>query len=418
MSVVSRLDSAMRGFSSKSRMSLGASPKLSTGSSNGARKSVSGRVRRGSKVDARLAAAFSPEELAGRAGDITLTPLPKSVYHKVNCRKGQSVAHVGVRLGYAESQGVRQTMEDTISVIPKLKGPDTFYCGVFDGHGGDTVSRELKARLHKMISKNKHFAQDPELAIRRGCLALDRRMLHFAATYITESDALVEKGLTAKSLLRTKNQGLYQGSLLDQYRNAGSTAVVALLRTHGSGRMKRLYLIVGWAGDSRCVLSRGGKALALTHDHKASRDDETARVRASGGTVDRKGRLYGDLAVSRAFGDLRHKGRELAEIVGRGPDAKAGDDADAEYGASGTLVACPETTAIQIQPEDEFYVMASDGVFDVMSNEHVVNFCRFKFYEHGDASRVANDLVEKALSMGSVDNCSAVVVSLMKAKGK
>jgi len=50
----------------------------------------------------------------------------------------------------------------------------------------------------------------------------------------------------------------------------GSTAVVVMV---GSCR-----LWVAHCGDSRAVLGRGGAVQVLTSDHKASRDDEVARV--------------------------------------------------------------------------------------------------------------------------------------------
>ena len=72
------------------------------------------------------------------------------------------------------------------------------------------------------------------------------------------------------------------------------------------------------AGDSRAVLSRGGKAVRLTQDHKPELVAEKARVEANGGRVDfqrcwrvicpaRNGRPASGLAVSRSFGDLDFK---------------------------------------------------------------------------------------------------------------
>jgi len=46
-----------------------------------------------------------------------------------------------------------------------------------------------------------------------------------------------------------------------------------------------------------------------------------------------------------------------------------------------------------------------------MSNEQVVNFVRFHLFQHGDVRKAASELVDKALTMSSVDNVSAIVVS-------
>ena len=57
-------------------------------------------------------------------------------------------------------------------------------------------------------------------------------------------------------------------------------------------------------GDSRAVLSRKGKALRLSYDHKPSSDEEESRIVSLGGfvTADNKaipGRVNGTLGVSR-----------------------------------------------------------------------------------------------------------------------
>ena len=60
-------------------------------------------------------------------------------------------------------------------------------------------------------------------------------------------------------------------------------------------------------GDSRVVLCRsGGQCVELTSDHKPSRPDEAARVRAAGGFILHK-RVMGELAITRAFGDKSFK---------------------------------------------------------------------------------------------------------------
>lgn len=57
------------------------------------------------------------------------------------------------------------------------------------------------------------------------------------------------------------------------------------------------------AGDSRAVLSRSGKAIELTRDHKPLEPMERQRIELCGGFVCSDGRLCGELAVARAIGD-------------------------------------------------------------------------------------------------------------------
>lgn len=57
-------------------------------------------------------------------------------------------------------------------------------------------------------------------------------------------------------------------------------------------------------GDSRCVLSRAGKAIDLSEDHKPENSPERERIVAAGGKVTAEGRVNGGLNLSRALGKL------------------------------------------------------------------------------------------------------------------
>lgn len=69
------------------------------------------------------------------------------------------------------------------------------------------------------------------------------------------------------------------------------------------------------AGDSRAVLSRSGKAIELTRDHKPQEPQEKQRIELCGGFVCPDGRLCGELAVARAIGDY-HFPNLKAVVVG------------------------------------------------------------------------------------------------------
>jgi protein phosphatase 1G len=70
--------------------------------------------------------------------------------------------------------------------------------------------------------------------------------------------------------------------------------VVALLRNK--------QLIVANAGDSRCVLCRGGQAVDMSFDHKPESVIERDRITKAGGCVTVDGRVNGGLNLSRAIG--------------------------------------------------------------------------------------------------------------------
>lgn len=60
------------------------------------------------------------------------------------------------------------------------------------------------------------------------------------------------------------------------------------------------------AGDSRCVLSNGGKAIEMSYDHKPNNTLEKLRIEKAGGYVE-DNRVNGVIGLSRAFGDLEYK---------------------------------------------------------------------------------------------------------------
>jgi serine/threonine protein phosphatase PrpC len=79
----------------------------------------------------------------------------------------------------------------------------------------------------------------------------------------------------------------------------GCTANVILI-----DKMQKIY--AANAGDSRCVLGRGGKAFPLSFDHKPDDEIELRRIEKAGSVVT-EGRVDGNLNLSRALGDLKYK---------------------------------------------------------------------------------------------------------------
>jgi len=159
----------------------------------------------------------------------------------------------------------------------------------------------------------------------------------------------------------------------NQHRDAGSTASTAVLVED------RLY--VANVGDSRAVVCIGGKATPLSNDHKPNRTDERQRIENAGGVVMWSGtwRVGGVLAVSRAFGD-----RLLKKYV----------------------VADPEIQEENITEDVEFLLLASDGLWDVVSNQDAVTMVK----DVQDAEEAAKRLTDEAYKKGSADNITCVVI--------
>nr|KJB27362.1 hypothetical protein B456_004G293300 [Gossypium raimondii] len=161
----------------------------------------------------------------------------------------------------------------------------------------------------------------------------------------------------------------------NQNRDAGSTASTAILVGD--------RLLVANVGDSRAVICRGGNAIAVSRDHKPDQTDERQRIEDAGGFVMWAG---GVLAVSRAFGD-----RLLKQYV----------------------VADPEIQEEKIDSSLEFLILASDGLWDVVSNEEAVAMIK----PIQDPEQAAKRLMQEACQRGSADNITCVVVRFMANQG-
>ncbi|GMI99664.1 highly ABA-induced PP2C gene 3 [Hibiscus trionum] len=263
--------------------------------------------------------------------------------------------------------GRRREMEDAVKVELGLtvKGGGKFdFYGVYDGHGGSGVAEECKERLHKVLVEE---------------------------IIVVEGDG-IDWGRTMKRCFEKMDEEVSRGRLGEEM--VGSTAVVAVV---SGGK-----LVVANCGDSRAVLSMGGVAVALSLDHKPDRPDELERVEAAGGRVINWNghRVLGVLATSRSIGDQYLK----------------------------PFVICkPEVTVRELTDDDEFLILASDGMWDVVSNEtacRVVRRClngRIKrksvVVVDGNRNRAAGAaavLVELAMARGSKDNISVIVVELNK----
>ncbi|KAH7649793.1 Ppm1g-prov protein [Cryptosporidium bovis] len=139
--------------------------------------------------------------------------------------------------------------------------------------------------------------------------------------------------------------------------HCGTTAVVAVIVQGNSNQSP--FLIVANAGDSRAVLSRSGQAIALSHDHKPELPIENERILKAHGTVE-NGRVDGNLNMSRTLGDLQYKSDETLT-----PREQK-------------ITAFPDVRIIPLTSEDEFIILACDGIWDVVDNQLCVDIVRRK----------------------------------------
>ena len=155
----------------------------------------------------------------------------------------------------------------------------------------------------------------------------------------------------------------------------GSTACVAVVRKEGPQNV----LYCANVGDTRAVLSKSGNAERMSIDDKCDNAEENRRVKSGGGII-LDNRLGGVLAVTRAFGD-----HALTKVG---------------------LIATPHITKHIIKPFDKYLIIASDGVWDELSDQDAIDLC----HDDLNTKKIAQLIVKTALQRGSKDNISVIVI--------
>lgn len=191
---------------------------------------------------------------------------------------------------------------------------------------------------------------------------------------------------------------------------SGCTAVAALLvagpqQADAPGGKRNRQIIVANAGDSRSVLGLKGEAKPLSFDHKPGNKEENARIVSAGGFVE-FGRVNGNLALSRAIGDV-----EFKRNASLSPETQI-------------VTADPEIITHDITGEEEFLILACDGIWDCLSNQQVVDFVRREIAKGTDLDKVCENIFERCLApdseIGGVgcDNMTFCIVALLNGRSK
>ena len=275
--------------------------------------------------------------------------------------------------------------------------PDLALFGVYDGHGGDSVAHYTARNFRN------HLVQTGQLT---ASMAPDE--------VEAKAKAAFEIALMAIDKEMSEMEAVESG-----HDQSGSTSVMTLISTS--------HIVCANTGDSRAVMSCGGTCVELSHDHKPYNPKEKERIEKAGGQV-KFNRVNGDLAVSRALGDFVYK---------RCATAQAEEQA---------VTAFPEIISQARSPQDEFIVLACDGIWDVMSSAEVVDKVREMLVEGRpaappldadaegedaaaagggssdrpppppprpwDLGAVCECLIDHCLRLGSRDNMSVIIVLL------
>ena len=251
--------------------------------------------------------------------------------------------------GYS-GPGIKKTNQDNFFIYNNFNNNSNYvYLGVCDGHGlfGQDISTYLVNKLpqnmnKKIISKNIKNLSNADITLLSSIF----------------QETFVETNISLNSDERIDSS--YSGS-----------TCVSLLFTP-----TRIYCIN--VGDSRCLLGKYIEkenkwiSMNLSRDHKPSEPDEMIRIKKCGGIIesyrDNSGNFVGPervwgpsmeapgLAMSRSFGD------EIGHQVG--------------------VVVDPEVLEHFFEKEDKFIILGSDGIWEFISNEEVIDIVKDYYLEN------------------------------------
>lgn len=280
-------------------------------------------------------------------------------------------------LAYASNThngAVRAYNEDKITALPFFNNM-AYYFAIYDGHGGNKCSTFLQSELH------------------------------FYFTNITSKLSI------ENSILRCENDYLSKiavdekGAILDK---SGSCAVIVII----TQEKKLIFINIG---DSRAILiSSDNEILFATEDHKPNSPREHERIIRAGGSIYqnamscplvKNGEIVkngpfrvspGRLSVSRTLGDIEIKEEKFG-------------------GNKKIIIPNPDITIFDGIGKGKFLVLGCDGIFDVLSNEEIIEVIQKAKEKSGKTHYcdLAADLIIKAAMLkDSFDNVSCIVIEL------
>ncbi|KAF7456447.1 protein phosphatase 2C domain-containing protein [Cryptosporidium felis] len=303
---------------------------------------------------------------------------------------------INLNCGLYETKGTRSYMEDrtffSLDILnEELDGKTQkhiiSFFGIYDGHNGEFTVDYLKNYLHKnfCLSFELRNGEEPvkntvNSLIDAFYLTENQIKQHYfeSKKCTTEFKETLERN--AESIAYNESQQKGQNI---RYISSGSTAIVCCI-TYST-------ICIANLGDSRALLCKCGRGYSLTKDHRIKNNlEEKERVKREGGTFDNEGYLSGNLAVSRAFGNWD----ENSGVKLKG------------------LSSVPEIYIHNITHEDEFLLIACDGIFESFENQEAVSLVRRVLIENTDPNIAAEKLAKAALQRQALDNLSIIIVVL------
>ena len=287
-----------------------------------------------------------------------------AIYHEDHCPNAAVTSIKGLKPGNPAWRN-----QDNFFVIDNVDGRDMHLYCVLDGHGehGHHVSRRSRELLPQYLKASNYDLKRAFLSMQNDLCACEYDV-----------------------------------------RCSGATCVLAIL--HGK------HLTLANCGDSRAVIARRNangtiNGHPLTTDHKPDNVEERKRIVACGGQVGcrhvlvQQGRGH---PVSMPVGPCRvwYQNR-VGETLGLAMSRSLGDAVAHKCGVS----AEPEIFEHTVDTSDEFVIVATDGVFDVLDNQQVVQIAFNAMTAAAPANNNNNNKTKGAGALSSPNGIGAAPAS-------
>lgn len=262
---------------------------------------------------------------------------------------------------YLEDQNIpfKDNMEDVSKTIENFtNNPNYLLFSLYDGHGGSEIAKYCKDNFPLNFSK----------------LIINLKNILDNYSQIEREKRLISN---IELFLKTSYLKTDENSKVVNNHQAGSTALTAFFVYDNNKK----YLFVANLGDSTAYLVNKNYTKKLSFDHLCTDYSESKRVTSTGGYIFAN-RVMGELMVTRAFGDHKLK----------------------LFGVSSE----PSIHMRIINEDDQWLILASDGIWDVISERDLKDICG----NIKSAEEYSKILCKIAIFRGSKDNISCIVVKL------
>jgi serine/threonine protein phosphatase PrpC len=368
----------------------------------------------------------------------------------------------GFQFGLSSMQGWRVHMEDAhiaecamhyLSGEEKVTVPGHSIFAVFDGHGGTYAANYSGKNFCRVLSKQAQWTEYAKLLSKeprtnekekvewsRQALECLEKALKEAFVELDQEIGLAMQGKPHVDANKPYNESSAQSqgkddeemqpetaaAVTDEKSSSNLDPILQAATDHArsimndddagddSGTTACIVLVTpehfvcANAGDSRAVYSKNNhKAIPLSYDHKPDDEEEERRIRAAGGYV-AGGRVEGDLAVSRGLGDFRFK---------HYPTVLAGNFSNNKPQNQKVSPVPDIIVQTRNSAQDEFIIVACDGIWDVRTNQDCVNDVA-TIFEEGESNLglLSEEILDQCLQFGSKDNMTALVVKFPSQK--